>query len=248
MNLLRSEWTKLRSVRSTWIAIASTLFAGLALSVLSVSDYLGGPVSELPKDWDPTVTSLKGFLFAQLIIGMFGALAITPEYGTGTINTSLAVVPSRTRLLGAKATIVGAVALLTGLVTTFASFGVVQLLLANSDLPHASLDDPSVVSALCGGTLYLTVVSLLGLALGTIARSTAGALAALVAVLLLVPAVGGAIGDWFSRYWPVTAGKSVYAVVRTDDNIAPWLGFTVLAVTVLGVCFAAHVILRARDQ
>jgi hypothetical protein len=245
VNVLRSEWTKVRSVRGTWIAVAATVLSGLALSVLGASDQLGGPV---PADWDPTAASLQGFLFAQLVIGMFGALAITPEYATGTINTSLAIVPSRTRLLAAKALIVAAGAFVTGVVTTALSFGVVQAMLTAADLPPARLGDPGVVSALVGAPLYLTAVAVLGLALGTLARSTAGALATLVVALLLVPAVGEAFGDWFSRYWPVTAGQSVYAVVRTGADLAPWTGFAVLAVAVAAVGAAATVVLRLRDH
>jgi ABC-2 type transport system permease protein len=247
VNVLRSEWIKLRSVRSTWIALLATVLSGVALSVLGVSDLLGSPASQLPPDWDPTATSLKGFLFAQLVIGMFGALAITAEYSTGTINTSLAVVPARSRVLAAKALIVGGGALVAAGVTTLASFGVVQALLAAADLPSAHPDDAAVVSALVGGTLFLTTVSILGLAIGTITRSTASALTVLVGVLLLVPAVGGSIGNWFSRYWPATAGQSVYAVVRTPDNVAPWLGFTILAVAVLAVMAAAQGTLARRD-
>ncbi|MFC5745739.1 hypothetical protein [Actinomadura rugatobispora] len=78
MGVLRSEWTKLRSVRSTWIAAVSTIAAGAALSVLGASDLLGTSPSDLPGDWDPTAAGLKGFLFAQLVIGMLGALSVTP--------------------------------------------------------------------------------------------------------------------------------------------------------------------------
>ena len=247
MNVLRSEWVKLRSVRSTWIALAVTVLSGVALSVLGVSDFLGSPASQLPDDWDPTATSLKGFLFAQLVIGMFGALAITAEYTTGTISTTLVVVPTRSRVLAAKILIVAGGALVTALVTTLVSFGVVQALLVSADLPAAHLDDAAVVSALVGATLYLTTVSILGLAIGTLARSTASALAVLVGVLLLVPAVGRSIGDWFARYWPTTAGQSVYAVVRTHDNIPPWSGFSILAIVVLGALAAAQAALVRWD-
>ncbi len=95
--------------------------------------------------------------------------------------------------------------------------------------------------------MYLTTVSVLGLAIGTLTRSTAGALAVLVGVLLLVPAVGGSLGDWFARYWPATAGQSVYAVVRTNDTIPPWGGFSILAIAALSAVIAAQVTLTRRD-
>jgi ABC-2 type transport system permease protein len=248
MNTVISEWTKLRSVRSTWIGAASTVAAGLALSVLGASDSLGKSVAELPGDWDPTATALKGFLFAQLLIGMLGAFSITPEYSTGTIDTSLSVVPSRSRLLGAKTVVVTAFALVTALATTGLSFTVVQVMFAGADLPSARVQDPAVISALVGAVLYLTLAALLGLAAGTVVRSTAGTLAVLVAVLLLVPAVAPGLGDRVARYWPVTAGQSVYAVVRTDDHVAPWFGFGILAAAVLGAGIVARAVLQRRDQ
>jgi ABC-2 type transport system permease protein len=251
MNLLRSEWTKLRSVRSTWIAALSTVAAGVALSVLGASDLLATAQSGLPEGWDPTAASLKGFLFAQLVIGMLGALAATAEYGTGMIGTSLTTTPSRSRLLAAKTTVVAAVALATGLATTLLSFTAVQLLLGGAGLPAAGIGDPGVAGALVAATLYLTLVALIGLAVGTLTRSSTGSLAVLVGVLLLVPAIApalpGALGDAFARYWPITAGQAAYTVVPVDGALAPGLGSGLLTVAAVAAVLAAHVALRTRD-
>jgi ABC-2 type transport system permease protein len=247
MNVLRSEWTKLRSVRSTWIAVLGAVAACVALGVLGVSDQLGGSPADLPSDWDPTAESLKGYLFAQLVVGMLGVLSVTPEYASGMIGTSLTAVPSRPRLLGAKALVVVAIALVTGLVTTLVSFAVVQLLLGGADLPAAGIGDPGVARALVGGTLYLTLVALIGVAVGVLGRSTAVGLAVLVGALLLVPALAGILGDWFAQHWPITAGQAAYAVVPGADAVAPGLGLAILAATALGVGVAALVVLGRRD-
>jgi hypothetical protein len=251
MNVLRSEWTKIRSVRSTWIALVSVVGAGVALSVLGASDLLGASPSDLPAGWDPTAESLKGFLFAQLVIGMLGALSITPEYGTGMIGTSLVFVPSRSRLLAAKAVVVGGIGLMVGLVTSVLSFAVVQLMLKNAGLPAAGPGDPGVARALIGGTLYLTIVALLGVAVGALVRSATSSLALLVGVLLLVPALGpglpGAVGDWFGEFWPITAGQAAYKVVPADGMIAPGPGLLILAAAAVGISVAGHVVFRARD-
>ena len=251
MNLLRSEWTKLRSVRSTWLAALSTVASAVALGVLGSFDLLGGPPSELPGDWDPTAASLKGFLFAQLIIGMLGALSITPEYGTGMIGTSLAFVPARSRLLAAKAVVVAAVALAVSLATTLISFTVVQLMFRGADLPAAGLGDPGVIGALAGATVYLTLVALLGLAVGTLVRSATTSLAVLVGVLLLVPALGpglpGALGDLFGRFWPITAGQAAYTVVPVPDAVAPLLGLVILTVAATATTVAGHAATRRCD-
>ncbi len=251
MNLLRSEWTKLRSVRSTWIAALSAVAAGVALSVLGVSDLLGTSPAELPQGWDPTAESLKGFLFAQLVIGMLGALSVTAEHGTGMIGTSLVFVPSRSRLLAAKGVVVTGVTLLVSLVTTVLSFTAVQVMLGSAGLPAAGLGDPGVVRALAAGTLYLTLIGLAGVAIGSLVRSATQSLAVLVGALLLVPALGpglpGALGDWFARFWPITAGQASYAVVPVDGTLAPGAGILILAVAAAGVTAAGHVVFRLRD-
>jgi ABC-type transport system involved in multi-copper enzyme maturation permease subunit len=248
MNVLRSEWTKLRSVRSTWIAALSAVAAGVALSALGAS---GASPSDLPPGWDPTAVSLKGFLFAQLIIAMMGALSITSEYGTGLIGTSLVFVPSRSRLLAAKAAVVAAVGFVVALATTVLSFAAVQLMLTGAGLPAARPGDPGVLRALIGGTLYLTLVALVGMAVGVIVRSATTSLAVLVGALLLVPALGpglpGVLGDLFGTFWPTTAGQAAYAVVPADGMVAPGLGLLILAGAGVIVTVAGHVVFRVRD-
>jgi ABC-2 type transport system permease protein len=251
MNLLRSEWTKLRSVRSTWLAALSAVVAGVALSVLGVSDLLGTSSADLPPRWDPTAESLKGFLFAQLVIGMIGALSVTAEHGTGMIGTSLVFVPSRSRLLAAKAVVVAGLTLLISAVTTVLSFTAVQVMLGSSGLPAAGPGDPGVARALAAGTLYLTLIGLVGLAIGSLLRSATQSLAVLVGILLLVPALGpglpGAAGDWFARFWPITAGQAAYAVAPGAGTLAPGPGILILAVTAAGITAASHVAFRLRD-
>ncbi|MFI0805392.1 hypothetical protein SAMN04489729_7109 [Amycolatopsis lurida] len=249
--MIRSEWTKLRSVRTTWIIAFSTIASGVALSVLGISDMLGGSPSEVPADWDPTAGSLKGFLFAQLLIGMLGVFSITPEYSSGLIGTSVAMVPKRSRLLAAKTVVVAAVALVTSLLTTFVSFGVVQLMLHGSGLPAAGLGDPGVLGALGAATLYLTEVALVGVAVGVLTRSSTGSLAVLVGALLLVPALApgipGAIGEGFGRLWPFTAGQAAYAVVPVEGAVTPGLGILILLVATAAVSAASHWVIRIRD-
>jgi ABC-2 type transport system permease protein len=223
MSLISSEWTKLRTVRSTWIAAMSAVAAGVALSVLGATDLLSAQASELPAGWDPTATSLKGFLFAQLIIAMLGALSVTPEFSTGMVGTSMVFVPSRSRLLAAKAVVVTAIALAAGLVTTVLSFTVVQLMLKSAGLPAG----------------------------GALARSSTTSLAVLVGGLLLVPALGpslpGVLGDLFGRFWPITAGQSAYTVVPVDGTVAPVTGLMLLALAAVVVSLASHVAFRRRD-
>ncbi|MFI5914749.1 ABC transporter permease [Dactylosporangium sp. NPDC051541] len=251
MNVLRSEWTKLRSVRSTWIAALSAVVTAVALGALGVSDVLTGSPSDLPAGWDPTAASLKGLLLAQLIVGMLGALSITPEFGTGLIGASLVVVPGRSRLLAAKAVVVAAVAFATGLVATLTSFTVVRLLLRGAGQPAAGPGDPGVVRALAGAVLYLTCIALLGLAVGALVRSSTTSLAVLVGALLLapalMPALPGALGGRLAQYWPITAGQAAYAVVDRPGAVAAPLGLAILAAATALTGVAGRLVLRRRD-
>ncbi|SDH08490.1 hypothetical protein SAMN05421505_11168 [Sinosporangium album] len=251
MNVIRSEWTKLRSVRSTWIAVLSTISSAVALSVLGSSDLSDVSPTNLPADWDPTAASLDGFLFAQLVIGMLGALSITPEFHNGMIGTSLATVPARSRLLAAKAIVVTAIALVTSLVTTLLTFTGGQIMVSRAGLPAAGIGDPGVAGALIGATLYLTFIALIGAGIGTVTRSTASSLAVLVGALLLVPALGpslpGFVGEWFARYWPITAGQAAYKVVPMSDMVTPVLGIVILALAAAATTVAGHAAFRVRD-
>ncbi|WP_373352949.1 ABC transporter permease [Pseudoroseicyclus sp. CXY001] len=251
MSLLHSEWTKLRSLRTTWILALSAVGSGVALSLLGVSDMLGSAPADLPADWDPTAESLKGFLFAQLLIGMLGALVFTSEFDTGTIAPSLSIAPSRGRLLAAKTGVVLAIAFVTSLVTTAFSFAAVQLTLQGAGLPSALADGSNVLVALAGAIGYLTLVCLLGVAVGGILKSATGSLGALVGITLLVPAIApglpGAIGEAFARYWPINAGQAAYATLPSAEAVAPGLGLGILAACAALALGACHLLFRARD-
>lgn len=250
MSILSSEWTKLSSVRSTWLLVLSAMLASVLLGLLGVSDLIGAQPADLPDDWDPTAASLKRLLFAQLLVGMLGALSITSEYDTGMIATSLSIVPSRPRLLIAKAAVVSAIGLGTGIATALIGFTAVQMVLGDADIPIARIGAPGVAWALAGAAIYLTLVAVIGLSVGVLGRSTAGSLAALVGITLLMPAIApsipGATGDWFARYWPITAGQKAYTVMPLANEVTPSLGLAILtaATLALGIASIAAFVLR----
>jgi len=251
MNILLSEWTKLRSVRITWILVLSTIASSVALGLLGVSDLLMSTDMVLPRRWDPTATAMKGFLFAQLIIGMMGALSVSAEFENGTIASSLVSVPSRRHFFAAKIIAVAALAAITACATTLLSFFVVQAGLSNAGVPVADLSAAGVQMALGGAVLYLVLVALIGVAVGMLTRSGTMSLSVLVAALLLIPAVGpglpGALGQWFGAFWPITAGQSAYSVVPVEGSIDPLVGLAILAATAMGLCATAYGALQYRD-
>ncbi|PFG30553.1 ABC transporter permease [Paramicrobacterium agarici] len=251
MSVIRAEWTKLRSIRSTWVIAAGTIVASTALGVLGTSDVRGAPPTDLPQPWDPTALSMKGILFVQLLIGMLGALSVTSEYDTGTIGTSLSMVPARGRLLAAKTLVATEFSLLTSEIAVGFGFAAGQASLLSEGLPAASILSPGVLGALIRAVLYLALVALIGVAIGVVTRSSTASLAVLVGVLLLVPALApglpGVLGDWFEQFWPITAGQAAYSVIPVDGALPPTAGLGILALAALSMYTVGHVAFRVRD-
>lgn len=249
MNLLRSEWTKFRSLRSTWLTALVTVVLGVGVAALSASAQARAGVGE---DWDPTAAaSLTSILVAQLAIGVLGVLVMTAEYATGTIQPSVVAAPRRGRLLAAKATVLAAAAVVLGQVIGFASFFAGQALIASAGVPHATLSEPGVLRAVVGSGLYLAAVGLLGLGLGAVLRSTAGAIGTLVSVTLVIRLVAQTLPEswreWMGRYWPTAAGENITAVVPVPGTLGPWQGFAVLCGFVAVVVAAGYATFRTRD-
>ncbi len=242
---VRSEWTKLRSVRSTVWTILVALVLGIGLSALisavTANDYANG--GESAQNWDPAAMSTVGGFFAQLAIAVLGTLVITSEYATRSIRTSLAAVPQRGRLLGAKAVVVGTVGLVVGLVMAFTSFFIGQALISGK-APTASLSDPGVFRAVAGVGLYVGAIALLGMALGALLRSTAGGIFSLVAMLYVLPGVVQALPaglrDPITKFWPTNAGAQIINTVQDPSMLGPWAGFAVMLTAIAGIGYAAH--------
>ena len=185
--LLRAEWTKLWSVRSTlWsllvtIAIIVGLGALFCAARVARADHLDP--GELT-NFDPTGFSLNGIFLAQLAVGVLGVLVMSSEYATGQIRATFGATPQRNLVLAAKVAVFMVVVFVVGLVACFTAFFIGQAILGGSTrFNNASLGDPGALRAVIGGAMYLSVLGALGIGLGTILRRTAGAIAALVGLL-----------------------------------------------------------------
>jgi hypothetical protein len=253
MNTLHAEWIKLRSLRSTWYTVSCLFVLGLGVTALAMSgahaEYWGGTDADRAA-WDPTGQSLKSFIVAQLVVGVLGILVVTSEFATGLMQTTLAATPRRNQLLAAKAIVATAVAAVAGQVLMFAAFFIGQARLAGQDVPSAQLGDPHVLSAIVGGGLYLSAIGLLAVGLGTILRATAGALATLVGIVFLVPALAGLFPEWMQGlfdFWPTLGAAAVFNTVPDPDFPHPWLNLGGLWLGVAAVLAAAFVVFRRRD-
>jgi hypothetical protein len=251
--VVNSEWIKLRSVRSTILTLLATIGAVVALGLLFAgvsSGNIGAQTIglQLGGAGDPVGASLGGVNLGQLVIGVLGVILVTGEYASGVIRSTLAAVPRRLPVLGAKAIVFGGVTLVSMLVAAFAAFLGGQAIIGTGG---ASLADAGVLRAVVGAGVYLTGVGLLGLAAGAILRGTAAAIAALFTVVLVVPGLfpllphswNNAVGP----YLPSNAGTALMSVTRTAGTLGLWTGLAVFAGYVLAALAGAAILLKRRD-
>jgi ABC-2 type transport system permease protein len=250
---VRAEWTKLRSVRSTtWTLLATAGIAigfGALVAVSQMSSWDDLDRAEQLR-FDPTFFSLSGLWLAQLAVGVLGVLLMTSEYASGQIRATLGATPQRPIVLASKATTFSATVMVVGMLSSAVAFFVGQTIFESKDL-GVSINDPGVGRAIIGGGLYLTGVGLLGLGLGTILRRTAGAVAALVAALVLAPLVSSFLPLSFQksagRFLPAQAGMAVFSVTPDPSSLAPWTGYGVLLAYVAAALLLGGFLLHRRD-
>jgi ABC-type transport system involved in multi-copper enzyme maturation permease subunit len=248
----RSEWIKLRTVRSNVWALAGSaaVIAGTGLLLSAITRGHLAATSGQPHI-DAVRISLFGMYLAQLTIGVLGALLATGEYATGMIRATLSAVPRRLLVLWAKLAVFAVVVLATCELTLFLTFLAAQALLSSG---HAgvSLAAPGVLRAVAGTGLYLTLVGMLGIALGFTVRNTAATAAIMFSVVLVVPEVLGAAlpADWAGRilpYLPSTAGQAIMLVRHIPGNLAPWPGLALFAGYTAAAIALAALLLKRRD-
>jgi ABC-2 type transport system permease protein len=249
--VIRSEWIKLRTVRSSWFVLGATAagIAGFGLLVSYVSNAHWSAMSASSRaDFNPINQDLIGVNLAELTIGVLGVLAATGEYSTGLIRATFAAVPRRLPVLAAKAGVLAAVTFAVCLATVLLTYVGGQALLGSHGI---SLGHAVAVRAVLGATLYLTAVAVLGLGLGFLVRSTAAGIATLIGVLLVLPvivnALPGSSADAVGRYLPSTAGRALFIMNAGHAILSPWTGFGIFLLYVAIVVAAAAVTLRRRD-
>jgi ABC-type transport system involved in multi-copper enzyme maturation permease subunit len=252
-DVLRSELTKLRSVRSTyWTLFAAVVFTiGLsAIGALVVSGNYAHFGAHERADFNPTRLSLGGINLAQIAIGVLGVLVITSEYGTGMIRATLSAVPQRRMMLAAKAAVFAVTALLVGLLASFVAYFVGQAILSGS-APSSAIGDPNVLRAVIGGGLYLAALGLLGLGLGAIIRASAGAISALFGILFVLPIISALLPqswqDTINPYLPFNAGRQIFSTTHDASTLGPWAGYGVFCLYAAIVLVLAAILIERRD-
>ncbi|MFI9081613.1 ABC transporter permease [Streptomyces sioyaensis] len=238
------EWIKVRSIRSTWWTLFAASFITVGVGVL-------GGLHAHPADRAATVLReiFVGLPLGQVAVCLFGVLAATSEYGTGSIRSTFTAVPQRPRLLAAKALVVFAVSLVTGVLISFATYTAGSTALG-AHVAHPALSDGAVLRAVVGGGCYLGVLGVFALALGLVLRASAGGITAAVSATFILPIMFrmmGASGRSLLKWWPTEAGQQILLLVPSPENLAPLPGFGYFVTLTLVALIGATVLVDRRD-
>ena len=255
--VLAAEWTKIRSVRSTvWSLLAFVVvaigFSTLVATVISADwNKPGNHPNHLTLVTDPTgLIYGAGFGLGRLALCVLGVIVISGEYSTGAIRASLLAVPRRLPMLAAKAIVFALLELVIGVITVFAVFFISTSILRSH--VTITLSQPGVLRATLGGILYLIVLGLFALAIGGLIRHTAGAIAAVIALVLVIPPlislIPGTIANHIHGYLPTIAGQLIGQTAQQPaDVLSPWQGFGVFCAWTAVLLAACGWLLVRRD-
>jgi ABC-2 type transport system permease protein len=248
--VLRSEWIKIRSLRSTIILLLSTIAVMVGLGSLgawgiTMAAEEGQPLTDQVIHTMPS----GGLTFAQLLIGSLAVMLISSEFGTGMIRSTMTAVPGRVPAVTAKALLIAIIAYLVGTASAFITYFAIQPVLTAQDLGF-ELTGTVARSMLLAG-VYLSLIALLGIGLGSLLRNSAGSIVALSALLLVIPTALSMIpGDFASdlaRYLPSNAGQQLTAVEITEGALTQAQGGLVLAAWALIPFIAGLIAIKRRD-
>ncbi|RSS78658.1 ABC transporter permease subunit [Streptomyces sp. WAC06614] len=249
LDAVAGEWIKIRTHRGVLLA----LLAGVVVTVVAGANNSSANANALRAGESiGTGSSLVwvtqfGMKFGVIAFAIAGALAMTAEYSSGMIRTSLTAVPSRGRLLAAKATAFAAPALAAGLLASTVAFATGSSLLTDAGA-KISLSDPGVPRALVGGALFLATSGLFALALGALLRHPVATVAGIFAVYILPQILGRDLG----RSFPFEAGLDVTLADYSSpfglrDSSTAWSGYFILLTWTAATAAVAYALIRRRD-
>ncbi|WP_306321821.1 MULTISPECIES: ABC transporter permease subunit [unclassified Streptomyces] len=250
--VLRSEWTKIKSVNSTaftlGFAVIVSVGLGMLISALTNSDF-DNMSAKNQLTFDPTFISFSGLSLGQLAMVVFGVLVVAGEYSTGMIRTSLAAVPQRGTFLFSKVAVATLLALVIALITSFASFYLGQLMLGDHS---TDLGAPNVLRAVLGAAVYMTLMAMFSMGVASMLRSPMLSLGILMPFFFLVSPILGSVSATkkIAQYFPDQAGLKVMQVVTPPDDDAPYGpmgGLAILLVWVAVALIIGYVLLKKRD-
>jgi ABC-2 type transport system permease protein len=252
--VLVSEWTKLRSLRSTrWgLLVATVLGIGLSVVFAFVLSSRWGHLSPHERaDRHPLDVALAGVNVAQLALGVLGVLVITGEYSTGMIRSSFVAVPKRLPVLWAKAAVFAAVTFALMLPSVIVAFFASQAILGRHGILQISFSHPGVARSVVGGAVYLMLIGVFALGLGAIVRNTAGGIATFAAIMFVIPPLMNLLPtSWnnaISQYLPSEAGRQLFSLSPGAHSLSPGAGAALFCGYIVVTLAIAAVLLVRRD-
>jgi len=255
-DVLHAEWTKLRSAPGAlWLLLAAI---GLTVA-LSAAAAAAARCPAAGCGQDPARISLTGVYLGQAVVAVVAVLVVSGEYSTGMIRTTLAAMPRRLTVLGAKAVVVTGLVLPAGTIAVLGSLLAGRLILPGHGFTAVhgfgalSLGDGPVLRATVGSVLYLALIALLSLGIATVVRDSAPAIGLVLGLLYLFPIVAALVTDknvqrHLLQAAPMTAGLDIQATTGLHNlPLSPWAGLGVLAAWTAGALLAGGLLLRLRD-
>ncbi|MFE7172229.1 ABC transporter permease [Streptomyces sp. NPDC057616] len=252
VQVVRSEWTKIRSVASTvWtLSLAVVVTVGLGMLISALTNHQFDDMSRNDRlSFDPTFISFAGMSLGQLAMIVFGVLVVSNEYSTGMIRTSLAAVPQRGTFLFSKIAVATGLALAVAMVTSFVAFFLGQALLGSH---RAAIGDPHVLRAVIGGGVYMTLIAVFSMGVATMLRSPMLSLGILMPFFFLISNILGNVSATkkIGRFLPDQAGSRIMRVITPIDDdtpYGPWGGLGIMVLWVLAALVGGYVLLKRRD-
>ncbi|MGW7296237.1 ABC transporter permease [Streptomyces xiamenensis] len=248
--VLRSEWTKIRSVGSTVWTLTAAVLVTVALGML-LSLVVRNTFTDLSArdqlTFDPTLTSFAGMILGQLAMIAFGILVVSNEYSTGMIRASLAAVPRRGVFMAAKLAVATVLALVVGMITSFAAFFTGQAVLGQY---RTTLGAHDVLRAVIGGGLYMGLIALFAMGVTWILRSPMLSFGILIPFFFMISSILSSVNATkkVGDYLPDVAGQRIMAVVNTGDRpYGPWGGMLIMLLWVVASLLAGYWVLKKRD-
>lgn len=254
---LQSEWTKLRTIRSTWIIVS--LIMGLSIGVSALTALVAGLTYDSWGDgaresFDPLLTSMTGQLFRLILLIVLGATVVTSEYGSRTIRTTFIVNPRRSQVFAAKALIIATLSLVISTITLPVMFLASQAIFRHYGLPSVSITDSDASRMLIAYTVSQALVyTLIPFAIAWLLRSAASAIAVSFGFIFLTSVISPLVPVWIQqnvlRYLPDVATDSLSGLLESDatTHLTQGSAIAVIAIWLVGMLAVASYVLNRRD-
>jgi hypothetical protein len=246
---LKAEWTKLRTIPSTWRTVAMTVAAAIGFSAIATAVQASSwatMTAQQRQSFDPTSTSLTGMWVAAVILGALGVRSVAAEYSTGMVRTTFTAMPARRLVLAAKAATAAVFVFPLALACDLVSFELGQRILAGKHI-QVAIDHPGTLQALVFGAVAVSLVTVVGVGLSGVIRHTAGAVTTLAMLILGGAILGQMLPAGLRQYVPGIAVQAAVTVHRSVGLLRPGTALLALAAYAVIAVTAASVRMAARD-